>query len=80
MNYRTAVKKTRQQPFSPRLNFRLDNTTHCPVIRKIFGVLAEGLFSRKSRGVRTPIELFLKGAAAIETDIRCLIVLFVRHS
>jgi hypothetical protein len=41
------------------LDFRIANPF--PTMRKPFGVLAEGLISKNSRGDRTPIELFVSG-------------------
>jgi hypothetical protein len=39
----------------------LEAVTPCPELRKPFDVLAEGLVSEKSRGDRTPLELFIAG-------------------
>jgi hypothetical protein len=39
-------------------------------VRKPFDVLAEGLLSEKSRGDRTPLELFLAGIRGWEAGMR----------
>jgi hypothetical protein len=39
-------------------------------MRKPFGIPAEGLFSEKSRGDKTPLELFLAGIASWDTGLR----------
>jgi hypothetical protein len=38
-------------------------------MRKPFDVLAEGLLSEKSRGDRTPLELFLAGIRALTLQL-----------
>jgi site-specific DNA recombinase len=48
------------------LNCTLDGATLCPTTRKPFDVLVEGLDLSKSRGDRTPVELFLRSCAEIE--------------
>jgi hypothetical protein len=63
-----------------RLKWPVDDVTLCPTIRKPFDILAKGLFVQSSRGERTRIELFLRGAASIEPQIRWLIVIFVRNN
>ena len=60
------------------LNLRLDDVTPCPTTKKPFDVLNEGLFVQSSRGDRTPIELFRRGAASIEPCIRHLILILDR--
>ena len=52
------------------LNWTLDGVTHCPEMRKPFDVLAEGLLSEKSRGDKTPLELFIAGIRDWETGLR----------
>jgi len=39
-------------------------------MRKPFDVLAEGLISEKSRGDRTPLELFIAGVQGWEAGLR----------
>jgi site-specific DNA recombinase len=60
------------------LNWRLEDVTLIPTMRKPFDVLAEGLLSKESRGDWTPIELFHQCAAAIKPHIRRFIVVFVQ--
>jgi hypothetical protein len=45
----------------PRSGQARVNTRHSPEMRKPFDVLAEGLVSKKSRGDKTAIELFVAG-------------------
>jgi len=45
-----------------------------PIWRKPFDILAKGLFVQSSRGERTPIELFLRGAASMEPCVRRFIL------
>ncbi len=46
--------------------YRLDGVTLVPSMRKPFDVLAEGLVSEKSRGDKTPLELFIAGVRGWE--------------
>jgi hypothetical protein len=62
------------------LDFSLDGVSLCPTMKKPFDILAEGLISKQSRGDWTPIELFLRGAAAIEQHILRFIIIFVQHA
>ena len=48
----------------------LEAATPIPEIGKPFDVLAEGLISEKSRGDRTPLELFLAGIRGWEAGLR----------
>ncbi len=52
----------------------LDDVSRYPTIRKPFDLLAEGLISKKSRGDKTPIELFLRAAASLSLRMRDLIL------
>jgi hypothetical protein len=52
------------------LNCTLDGATLVRELRKPFDVLAEGLLSEKSRGDKTPIELFIAGVQGWETALR----------
>ena len=52
------------------LNWRLDDATLIPTMRKPFDVLAEGLISQQSRGNKMAIELFLAGVRGWEAGLR----------
>ena len=49
--------------------------TLVPAMRKPFDALAEGLVSEKSRGDKTPLELFLAGARALALESRIVRIL-----
>jgi hypothetical protein len=52
------------------LNCRIEDATLVPEIRKPFDVLAEGLVSEKSRGDKTPLELFIAGVQGWQAGLR----------
>jgi site-specific DNA recombinase len=54
-------------------NCRLDDATLVPEMRKPFDVLAEGLLSEKSRGDRTPLELFMPGIRGLGGPIAAIL-------
>jgi hypothetical protein len=53
-----------------RVEHALRAVTPVPAMRKPFDVLAEGLLSEKSRGDRTPLELFIAGVGGWEGHLR----------
>jgi hypothetical protein len=52
------------------LNWRLNDATLCPTIRKPFDVLAERLLVSSSRGDRTSIELLFVGVRGWERKMQ----------
>lgn len=59
MKWRTWCRKC--------LNFSLNDTTLCYEMRKPFDVLVEGLPVQWSRGDKTPLELFVRAVAELQT-------------
>jgi hypothetical protein len=52
------------------LNCRIGDVTFALEMRKPFDLLAEGLLSEKSRGDKTPLELFIAGVQGWEAGLR----------
>jgi len=51
------------------LNYRLDGVTLCPVWRKPFDVLAEGLVVQDGRPDGTQLESFASSVAALPSEV-----------